>query len=130
MFKQLSIRLPNSKHLSLLKIYDETYFCEDGMDINMPYTSFDKLYTERKYTIIKHCLGLFLKYSNENGDKYFYAALKPSVKSSIKPYFTESSYTEYRDKLTSRSTYFLELICQAICEFIIQFGHVNMKFLA
>ncbi|GAA5803194.1 hypothetical protein HPULCUR_008670 [Helicostylum pulchrum] len=77
----------------------------------MPYTRFDKLYIERKRTIIKHCLGMFLKYSNENGDKYFYTDLKSNPKSGFIE-FSESSRMG------------------SVREFIINFGRVNIKFLA
>ncbi|KAG2236643.1 hypothetical protein INT48_000198 [Thamnidium elegans] len=78
---QLSVRLPN---LKIMTFIENTFIKYDGrpikgrkMTINMPYTKFDKLCIEE--TPKKDYAHFFLKFSNENGDQYFYSALKPGM---------------------------------------------------
>ncbi|GAA5799906.1 hypothetical protein HPULCUR_005327 [Helicostylum pulchrum] len=97
----------------------------DKMDINMPYTRFEKLHITRSNTTSSRNRDMFVKYSNENGDRYFYASLNSYVTE-----FSEFSHTEYNSKLASTSTYFVDIRCQAVRELIIEFGYIGRKRLA
>lgn len=127
--EQLSIRLPNLKVMLFMESahirHGEIDIWEKKLDINMRYTKFDKLYIARRPAITKHCSDMFLKYSTENGDKYFYADLKSDFTE-----FSESSEMDYYDKSTSKSTYFLNLQCLAVRELTVKFGAMKIKLLA
>ncbi|GAA5802683.1 hypothetical protein HPULCUR_008157 [Helicostylum pulchrum] len=116
---QLSVRLPNLKRMTFI---ENTFIKYDGrlikgrkMIITMPYTKFDKLCIEetpkRVYTYF------FLKLSSENGDRYFYTALKRGITK-----LEKCTFTDFTDKLDNKSSYFLYLRCRDIGDLNVRLG--------
>ncbi|GAA5801493.1 hypothetical protein HPULCUR_006941 [Helicostylum pulchrum] len=125
--EQLSIRLPNLRTMSFFESsfmrYNGRCTYEKKLDINMQHNKFDKLHITRKPT--QEYSDFFLKYSRENEDTYFYNDLKPNF-----TWLSKCSYMDYYVRLSSKTTYFLNLRCKAVRELTIQFGSISINYLA
>ncbi|KAI9270179.1 hypothetical protein EDC94DRAFT_598337 [Helicostylum pulchrum] len=119
--EQLSIQLLNLKKMTFSKgtftKYNGKNVHRKKLEIKMPHTKFDKLYIKRQFSNNEYS-DIFLKYSNEKGDKYFYANLKSDITSR----FSDSSCSDYSRKYTCKTTYVLNIQCQDFRELVIDFG--------
>ncbi|KAI9244517.1 hypothetical protein EDC94DRAFT_590758 [Helicostylum pulchrum] len=83
---------------------------------NEAYKAFDRLYIGRQFSNSEYS-DVFLKHSNENGDKY-YADFKSDITR-----FSDTSCSEY----ASKYEFILNLRCQALRELVIDFGGGDRK---
>ncbi|GAA5800056.1 hypothetical protein HPULCUR_005478 [Helicostylum pulchrum] len=127
--KRFSVQLPNLKRISFLSSaftkYNGKYVHRKKLQVNMPNTTFDTFYVERAATSNHYYNDMFLKHSNENVARYFYTDFESDINIS-----SVSSRKEYQDKMTSKTTYFLNLRCKAFREVIVRFDTKIIKFLA
>ncbi|KAI9352330.1 hypothetical protein BD770DRAFT_393228 [Pilaira anomala] len=103
---QLSIRLPNLNYLSLL---GNKYLKHSGAEykgkrllINMPYTDLKQLNICKESS--KSYQYVYLKYSTENGDKYFFVDCTSTLRRA-----TKCSHEQYESKLNDKGCYFVNL---------------------
>lgn len=116
---QLSVRLPNLKRMTFI---ENAFIKYDGrlnkgrrMNINMPYTKFEELRIEE--TPKRVFAHLFLKHSNEFGDRYFYTALKQGITK-----LKKCTFADFTNKMDDKSSYFLYLRCREVGDFTIRLG--------
>lgn len=122
---QLSIRLPNLKRMSFIEndliAYNGNAMKGKKLVINMPYTNFNRIEIEqRRPTKFSR---FFIKYSNEDGDLYYYSALIPAFTKLL-----ECPVAYYTSHLDDKSSYFLQLRCQAIRDLVIVFDESILAF--
>lgn len=119
---QLSIRLPNLKHLALIGNkfikYNGTAYKGKRLLINMPYTDLRLL--DIRYESSKNYQFVHVKYSTENGDKYFFVDCTKTVR-----LLNKCSHEQYESKLNDKGCYFLNLRFKRVNTLRFEFGKLQ-----